>query len=42
MRRRMNSTGEDVLDDILLEHLKGDRHTLKKTVGVMFILWLSR
>jgi hypothetical protein len=36
MRRCMKTTGEDVLEDILLEHLKGDRHTVKKTVGPTF------
>jgi len=34
--RRAESSGEDILDDILLENLKGDVHTLKKTVSFDF------
>lgn len=37
----MDSTGEDVLDDILLEHVKGDSgiHTIQKTVSFFFFRW---
>lgn len=30
----MDSTGEDVLDDILLEHHRDGIHTVQKTVSV--------
>lgn len=32
----MDSTGEDVLDDILLEHHKDGIHTIQKTVSFSF------
>ena len=34
----MDSTGEDVLDDILLEHHKDGIHTIQKTVS-FFVRW---
>lgn len=33
----MDSTGEDVLDDILLEHHKDGIHTIQKTVSFSFV-----
>jgi hypothetical protein len=32
----MKTTGEDALDDILLEHLMGDQHTIQKTVRLSY------